>query len=344
MDDENILFSVFDHLCGNLRIVIDQIKDGETVRPEDVDFNLETFWNRFGFCVRAVSQEATKLCLACSEPPLPSCTDVQPLVNGIEQSVLTLVSAYYSLPVSRGQTLRKYVTESVVGLVEAMHGLVASFKSGEGGGSQKHLQSTGNIWEICDKFPKLPKDNREAVLLRTKEVDELISDALEELEETLRSRSEENKNGIEDRFEVLDLDDDEDDMRPVWSESDRSVVTACVGLVKTAKAATKRLSKAVEVDGRCGEKEMATELDDVAERSATLSPAVDDLVSCLYPPVRLDSVAKNSNRLVSELRSLLECVEKSHFTGNAGNDSSWVEFLRKALEHNATKVQKLVST
>ena len=45
------------------------------------------------------------------------------------------------------------------------------------------LLSTGIVWEFCDRIPTLPKSNVEAVTLILAKEEQLISDALIELDE-----------------------------------------------------------------------------------------------------------------------------------------------------------------
>lgn len=48
---------------------------------------------------------------------------------------------------------------------------------------QPCLVSTGILWEFCDRLPTLPKNNKEAVLAVLSREEELINDAIEELEQ-----------------------------------------------------------------------------------------------------------------------------------------------------------------
>ena len=50
--------------------------------------------------------------------------ELQPLISGIEQSLLALVSTYYFLPTSHGCTLRKLVADSMVSLASSMQCLL----------------------------------------------------------------------------------------------------------------------------------------------------------------------------------------------------------------------------
>jgi len=50
--------------------------------------------------------------------------ELRPLISDIEQSILALISTYYSLPSSHGHTLRKSVADSVVSLANSMQCLL----------------------------------------------------------------------------------------------------------------------------------------------------------------------------------------------------------------------------
>jgi hypothetical protein len=95
---------------------------------------------------------------------------------------------------------------------------------------------------------------------------------------------------VTNKLTGIDLSDDESG---VWSDTDRSVVLACLGLVKTAKAAINKTSKAISSSGQCGTQESVMQLDAFMEQVAAVSPAVDDLVTSLYPPVKQTDVQQN---------------------------------------------------
>ena len=59
--------------------------------------------------------------------------ELQPLISGIEQSFLALVSAYYSLPSAQGLTLRRIVADSVVSLASSMQCLLQALDSKDEG-------------------------------------------------------------------------------------------------------------------------------------------------------------------------------------------------------------------
>ena len=95
-----------------------------------------------------------------------------------------------------------------------------------------------------------------------------------------------------ERADDLDIEDQltEMDISDGWSDGDRLVLRACVGVVKTADAAVKKVTKSVSVSGKSDATEMTAELDSFVELIEAVSPAVDDFVSSLYPPVHLPSI------------------------------------------------------
>ena len=49
------------------------------------------------------------------------------------------------------------------------------------------LQSTGKVWELCDKITRLPHGNKDAVVRGVKSELGLVEDAVEELQEVKKS-------------------------------------------------------------------------------------------------------------------------------------------------------------
>ncbi|KAL7407103.1 hypothetical protein ABVT39_002982 [Epinephelus coioides] len=105
--------------------------------------------------VKAVSQEATKLSLAFSRPPLPSQqTDRKQYVVWF----VSFLTSSFSLP----PTLLPLLTFSL---------------------SQEQLTSTGGVWSACDHFAQLPQDNKAAVLVVLSNQIGVVKDAIEETQQ-----------------------------------------------------------------------------------------------------------------------------------------------------------------
>jgi hypothetical protein len=63
-----------------------------------------------------------------------------------------------------------------------------------------------------------------------------------------------------------------------------------MGLVKTALSSLKKIGMALRMKGQFETEEQVSQLDDLVSRVQKISPAVDDLVSFVYPPINKDAV------------------------------------------------------
>ncbi|XP_057703084.1 cyclin-D1-binding protein 1 homolog [Corythoichthys intestinalis] len=325
------------NLLQSVKCVTARVRDGES-NESDGDFDLSNFWDTLNQAVKAVSQEATKISLAFSKPPLPSQQDGEKLADSLLKSVLSLATVYYWLPKSRGVSLRRHVRDATVEVLEGVTQLLeVILTSPLQSLSQEQLTSTGGVWSACDRFSHLPKDNKAAVLLLLSGQSGIVKDAIEELEQALSE--------THDPFgDVLDNEEDGDEPRgnrdTYWSERDRRVVAACRGLMKAAAACLKKMTTAVRAHGDARVPHLVEQLDDLVDGSMEISPGVDDLALCLYPPVDYNGVENNVSKLAALLKKLLAIIRSNHICGEA--ESSWVQFLDGAVDHNLQKAKDLI--
>ena len=66
---------------------------------------------------------------------------------------------------------------------------------------------------------------------------------------------------------------------------DKNIIQYCLGLIKCSKSLLKKTKSVVQTNGNCETEEFIAQLDDIADRVDRLSPVVDDLASCIYPPL-----------------------------------------------------------
>ncbi|XP_034534296.1 cyclin-D1-binding protein 1 homolog [Notolabrus celidotus] len=148
------------NLLNSIQCIRDRVRDGES-NESDGAFNLSNFWDTLSQAVKAVSQEATKLSLAFSKPPLPSQQDVEKLSESMMKSVLTLSTVYYWLPKSQGISLRRQIRDATVEVLEGVTQLLdVVLSSPLQGLTQEQLTSTGGVWLSCDRFAQLPKGQK----------------------------------------------------------------------------------------------------------------------------------------------------------------------------------------
>ncbi|XP_029947735.1 cyclin-D1-binding protein 1 homolog [Salarias fasciatus] len=324
------------NLLNSVECVRDRVRDGES-NESDGAFNLSNFWDTLNQAAKAVSQEATKLSLAFSKAPVPSQQDAEKLSDSALKSVLTLSTVYYWLPKSQGLSLRRQVRDATVEVLEEVMRLLETILSSPLQTlSQEQLTSTGGVWAACDHFLHLPQDNKAAALAALSAQIGVVKDAIEELEQALTE--------AQDPF---DGDrDDEDDEDPgdhgdaAWSERDRRLLGPCQGLMKAAAACMRKLASAIRANGDVGAPQNVAQLDQLSDVVREISPGVDDLALCLYPPVDYSGVENHVSKLAALLKKVLEVIRSSHVCGES--ELTWIQFLDGAVDHNLQKARDLI--
>uniref|UniRef100_G3NHU1 Cyclin-D1-binding protein 1-like N-terminal domain-containing protein n=1 Tax=Gasterosteus aculeatus aculeatus TaxID=481459 RepID=G3NHU1_GASAC len=305
------------NLLNSIRCVADRVRDGES-NASDGAFDLSNFRDALNQAVKAVSHEATKLSLAFSKPPLPSPQDVETFSESTMKSVLSLSTVYYWLPKDQGVSLRRQVRDATVEVLEGVGQLVEVILSSPLQSlSQDQLTSTGSVWSACDHFAHLPQDNKAAVLMVLSDQIGVVKDAIEEVEQGPR--------GNQDTY---------------WSEQDRLLIGPCRGLMMAAAACLKKLTSAVKANGDVTTAQNLAQLDDLADITKEISPGLDDLALCLYPPMDYSGVENNVSKLAALLKKVLEIIRSSHVCGES--QLTWVQFLEGAVDHNLQKAQDLI--
>ncbi|XP_032369462.1 cyclin-D1-binding protein 1 homolog [Etheostoma spectabile] len=322
------------NLLNSIQCIRDRVRDGES-NESDGAFNLSNFWDTLNQAVKTVSQEATKLSVAFSQPPLPSQQDGEKLAESTLKSVLTLSTVYYWLPKSQGVSLRRHVRDATVEVLEGVAQLVEVILSSPLQSlSQDQLTSTGGVWSACDQFAQLPQDNKAAVLLVLSNQVGVVKDAIEEIEQALSE--------AQDPF--IDVLDDDQEPRSnqdtYWSENDRRIIGPCQGLMKASAACLRKLTSAVKANGDVTTCQHLAQLDDLADITKEISPGVDDLALCLYPPMDYSGVENNVSKLATLLKKVLEIIRSSHVCGES--QLTWVQFLDGAVDHNLQKAKDLI--
>ena len=143
-------------------------------------------------------------------------------------------------------------------------------------------------------------DNTSAVVKAITQCQSLVSDALQEIEEA------EKENGVASDSGDCWNDPDLNDDVPGWTDHDRDILGPSLGLVKAALACVKKCAGVATKSQHDGDDEcqVANAQDELNERLQGVSPAVDELVSCLYPPLSESVIVQN----VSILDARERCV------------------------------------
>ncbi|XP_048253638.1 cyclin-D1-binding protein 1 homolog [Haliotis cracherodii] len=334
MAEKGAHVNVMRNFVDNLQLVLSQIREGESQRDEKDEFDRQAYWSHLGTIFTAISNEATKLSMAFSKPPAPPPEHSQLMITSLEKATLALVSAYYSFPKTQGVTLRKALKKAVLNIMESVKSLAQNIADYDLG-SQEQMRATGIVWHGAEILSTLPKDNQRAALAILEETSELVRDALHELQEAL-----DNEGQADDLDELLIADGFVMSNEDTWTDSDKEVLTACMGLIKTVKSLLKKSKESVKQNAVCDTEANIAQLDDLVDHLGNLSPATDNLAACLYPPMVYQSIMKHTDDLSACVEKYLQFLKHSHMTGEG--DQQWLEFLLKANLHNRDKVHSLV--
>ncbi|NWT35660.1 CCDB1 protein, partial [Chroicocephalus maculipennis] len=322
-------------LGGALRAVLARLREGEPSEGRE-PFELPRFWDALGQTFKVMSQEATKLSLAFSGPPLTSAEDCRKLSEDVQNAILAVATVYYWLPKGQGTTLRKMVRDATTEVVEGMIQLTETILSAPLESlSQEQLISTGGVWEACEQVSSLPRGehyNQAAVASALAACLGVVKDALEEMEHAL----------VEGQDPYSDIMEDEElgfrgNRDTYWSEADRKLLSSCVGLMKASKACLKKVLGVVKAYGKVDSPEQIAQLDDLADIANEISPSVDELALSMYPPVNELAVRLNAAKLASVLKKVLEITKTSHVC--PPSEEGWVQFLTDAVDHNMNKIK-----
>ncbi|KAJ9583256.1 hypothetical protein L9F63_022389 [Diploptera punctata] len=225
------------------------------------------------------------------------------LVTCVEAGYVDMINIYHSL--SRavcGLTLHRLVHRAVLDVMQALILLFTSFTH-----EKQRLAAAGRVWEVCEAVENLPVNAVLAACQVIQREEVLVVDALQEIEQ--------------ERLEGGDM------------------AGVCVGLVKTARVCLKQVVMAMKKIGQCDTEQHISQLDNLVVKCQTVSPAVDELITCFY--INTSSIKTAADSLKTELLSLLELVKQSHLVTQ---EDSWVDFLVKAAHHNHNKLLSALDT
>ncbi|XP_065353906.1 cyclin-D1-binding protein 1 homolog isoform X1 [Cloeon dipterum] len=315
-DGGQTLPGVFQAMLDHLQFIYEKFKEnkGETV-PQG--FTLEEFWTKLNDGVKLLSHETTKTSLAFSKPPLPNIMETQSIITALDAACMNLATVAASLPAERGAVLFSEVQNSILAIFKALVPVIISLRDKCDKGAEERLIMTGALWEACEQVASLPKNNLQAVNKQMQKDELVVMDALLEVEECLQELRRAGHGECQDA----------------------GILDAGIGLVKTARAVARRIAFTVRFNGECSTPEHVHQLDMMAAHMARISPAVDDFVTNLYPPVDKQAASQTASALFHCLQSNLLLIRSSHCAGEGGElVAQWVNFLLGASNHNAGKV------
>ncbi|XP_066929249.1 cyclin-D1-binding protein 1 homolog [Clytia hemisphaerica] len=333
--------ATFDEFAHALKQEIDAIQckkvSCEEIVPED--YNKQTHWQKMDLCCELIAKECTKMALAFSKPPYPPKEDSMLLLRDVSKSVDMLLAWYKCFPLDEGQLLHDVLEKCVLSVLTS----VASFTDSTlNMRKSDSMISTGSVWEHCKQFKSLPDDNIKVALSGINSSYSLITDAIEEIHQTIRDHD-------QDLLDDIDDDDAEDDFNEKWTEDDKNLMKPVLGLLMASKCLLKKIKSALNkiqvgknsnIPSTIGS--MNKEIDRlVLDHIQHISPSVDDLVMVIYPPLQRKDLHNFTNKLTDLLKKTLEFLRNSSLGTDADNQT-WIDFIHKAVDHNLEKLNQLL--
>lgn len=326
------LGNILQNSIENLLIAEQQVQDKEAHR-DDGDNSLDEFWKTMMVISQKLSFECTKICICFSKSPPPSPKETSSLLTAVEQAVLALASTFYRLSPIHGQVLRDNVRYSCVRAIQAARQLLKIIKDeGCEAVGERYRQSTGIVWQGCEKIEKSHRDNKAMVLSELQGQNTLITDALNEILEAME--------GDGSGWSGLGDDDDMEEEEK-WTNEDKDLISPSVNIIKSSKILYKRIVAAVGSNGLCDTPEHIRELDELYEDCRHVSNTVDTLILELYPPLNVPNMEEQTNHLANLLRTALKTATQSHIITET--EQPQIEFIHKAIEHNLDRMKEKLS-
>ncbi|XP_042882372.1 cyclin-D1-binding protein 1 homolog [Penaeus japonicus] len=330
------LENILQNCIENLLLTEQQLRDKGDEHRDEENFDLEKFWKDINVISQKLSFECSKICICFSQYPVPSASETSSLMTSLEQAVLALVSVCYSLPPTYGRCLRANVQYGIVRAIQSTRQLLKIIKD-EGGEvmAARYRQSTGIVWQGCEKLEKCPRDNKATVLMELKGQNTLVSDAFNEITEALKGDGS-GWSCLGDEEEEMEEEEEEK-----WSNEDKDLIGPSVNLIKAAKILYKRVIDAVEKNGSSDTCQAIKELDQLHDDCKMVSKIIDTLILELYPPLNIVNMEEQSHHLATLLKTAVKTCAQTHIATEA--EQPQLEFIHKAIDHNLDRMKEKLS-
>lgn len=329
---------VFQNLIQLVREQISQI-DANSQKIEVQDFDRDQHWDRLDLCVKNLSKECTKLSLSYTKPPYPCVEEGRWLVRDVAKAIDITLAWGLSLPPSEGRTVKKILDNYLQYLLHACQEFLLIMQSAVAGQQREKLIKTSVLWERCDKFPNLPTTTKEAVMQRLKSQLQLVTDGLDELQQSIQ---ESKSNKIEDEHDAHDCDDCFDDEEE-WTKEEMQLMKPINGMLMVAKGYLKKVHSSLKSDSLTElEPEQNYQLDEIYEAVEAISSSVDELVMAAYPPIDQNNLTVKMVTVKVTLETALRQTRDSYLKSE--DTDKWADFLANAIKHNTDNYKSMITT
>ncbi|KNC85241.1 hypothetical protein SARC_02576, partial [Sphaeroforma arctica JP610] len=212
-------------------------------------------------------------------------------------------------------------------------------------------QATAIVWSACDEaLETFPARNSDAVCAMLRVIDELLQDAVEELNGEYTQAKEEASQAFDEgcnpsstNASDADSDDEYDVQDDIWSAVELDTASATLGLCKATDKAVKTVRDRFVIYCENVGFEGVMYLDAISNVSQGLSELVDDLVICMYPPQVPATLLENAAHLEDQVQRLLTLAQKEVDGVSLDVSKKGVQacdIVSKALTYNLENIRK----
>ncbi|KAF9300397.1 hypothetical protein BGZ74_007941 [Mortierella antarctica] len=285
-------------------LTITDSKDQAQIQPDEETWDGESFGVRLAGLGKLLSNDVTKVSLAC-KPPAESKTvigmidalgetcfrlagfvdsvpvhltgqtykaEIQLLANNIFLATAALLNEFLEVPVEKVlhiQQQKSAMQASVGGLAEMPTSSSASkSKTGSAAesGSDGYLMKTGIVWEACQIFEQASRSNRQAVAKKWGDMMSTMEDAIAEVQEMIDSNDKDIDGDSDDGEDSGNESDDSWNVDEKMTEEEKQLSIRANALLKLTKMLFKKLQQ------RCLDTQQSTTASSSAS-TATLRPS-----------------------------------------------------------------------
>ncbi|CAI2173416.1 1295_t:CDS:2 [Funneliformis geosporum] len=301
------LRALVDMILGYLK----DINNVPTVQSsENVD--VEVIVNDLGKLGMILADNATKVIIFTCKP---TCTPISavPTIKAMGDTLFRICGFVESIPISAGKTLIKKIRSTTKEILFDSTALVNSFldepvdPNPDTIISKGYLISTGIIWEACDRFENLPKNNKQAVTIQWKEMLELLKDANLEVKHLIDN--DENQGFEDDGWDEIF----EGSNNSTLTAKEKEIVELSLKLLNLVKILfTKVLKRCIEPldisSSKNGLSKINQTLDQYMDLGKLIADAADELGTSLYPPQNSAAIETNVNHLSLRSQDLIKVI------------------------------------
>ncbi|KAF9312908.1 hypothetical protein BG003_005795 [Podila horticola] len=310
-------------------LAIADSKDQAQMSTDEEAWDGESFGVRLAGLGKLISNDATKVSLAC-KPPAESKTvigmidalgetcfrlagfvdsvpvhlagqtykaEVQLLANNIFLATAALLNEFLEIPVEKVlqiQEQKSAIQTSVSGLAEISTSSTSTSKTGSAAesGSDGYLMKTGIVWEACQIFEQASRSNRQAVAKKWGDMMSTMEDAIAEVQDMIDSNDEDNDGDSDDDEDSGNESDDSWNADEKMTEEEKQLSIRANALLKLTKMLFKKLQQ------RC--------LDTQPAITTTNSSSSSESTTAIRP----SDLAKMWDQLYDRARGIVELADE----------------------------------